>query len=150
MEVKSLRQELEEMGEAVIQTVGISMEPLLHARESTVLVRRAAGPYRKNDVVLYIRPDGRYVLHRLVQAGPEWLTQGDHQLCKEKISEDWIIGVMEGFHTRPDSPYRSVRSGSYRLYVLGLPLRRLWLRVRGCAGRIRRSMEENQDEVRKG
>lgn len=142
MEVKSLRQELEETGEAVIQTVGISMEPLLHARESTVLVRRATGSYRKNDVVLYIRPDGRYVLHRLVQAGPEWLTQGDHQLCTERVCEEWIIGVMEGYHPHPDSTFRSVHSTRYQMYVMTLPLLRLWLRIRGCVGRFRRRKKE--------
>ena len=40
MERKPLKQVLEENGEVVIRTVGTSMEPLLHANESTVLVRR--------------------------------------------------------------------------------------------------------------
>lgn len=142
MEVKSLQEVLEETGAAVIQTVGISMEPLLHARESTVLLRKKDGPCRKNDVVLYIRPDGGYALHRLVQSGPEWLVQGDHQLTAEKISEAWIIGVMEGYHPHPSSPFHSVHSTRYRIYVMALPLLRLWLRVKGYAGRFRRRKKE--------
>ena len=142
MEAKSLQEVLEENGAAVIQTVGISMEPLLHARESTVLLCKKDGPCRKNDVVLYIRPDGRYTLHRLVKAAPEWLVQGDHQLTAEKISEAWIIGVMEGYHPHPDSTFRSVHSTCYQMYVMTLPLRRLWLRIRGCAGRFRRRKKE--------
>ena len=143
MEVKSLQEELEENGAAVIQIVGISMEPLLHARESTVLLRKKDGPCRKRDVVLYIRPDGRYALHRLVQAGPEWLVQGDHQLRSERIREEWIVGVMEGYHAHPNSPFRSVHSASCQLYVMLLPLRRLWLRIRGSIGRFYPGKKEN-------
>lgn len=142
MEVKSLQEVLEETGAAVIQTVGISMEPLLHARESTVLLRKKDGPCRKNDVVLYIRPDGGYALHRLVQSGPEWLVQGDQQLSAEKISEAQIIGVMEGYHPHPSSPFHSVHSTRYQLYVMALPLRRLWLRIKGYAGRLRQRKKE--------
>ena len=144
MEVKSLQEVLEETGAAVIQTVGISMKPLLHARESTVLLRKKDGPCRKNDVVLYIRPDGRYTLHRLVKAGPEWLAQGDYQLSTENIREEWIIGVMEGYHPHPNSPFHSVHSTSYQMYVMILPLLRLWLRIKGC---IRRFSPRKKEET---
>lgn len=144
MEVKSLQEVLEETGAAVIQTVGISMEPLLHARESTVLLRKKDSPCRKNDVVLYIRPDGRYILHRLVKAGPEWLAQGDYQLSTENIREEWIIGVMEGYHPHPNSPFHSVHSTSYQMYVMMLPLLRLWLRIKGC---IRRFYPRKKEET---
>lgn len=144
MEVKSLREVLDENGAAVIQTVGVSMEPLLHARESTVLLHKKNGPCRKNDVVLYIRPDGGYTLHRLVKAGPEWLAQGDNQLSSEQISEAWIIGVMEGYHPHPNSPFRSVHSTGYQMYVMLLPLWRILLRIKGC---IRRFYTRKKEKV---
>lgn len=143
MEVKSLREVLEENGAAVIQTVGISMEPILHARESTVLLRKKHGACRINDVVLYIRPDGGYALHRLVKAGPDWQVQGDYQLRAERVSEEWIIGVMEGYHPHPRSRFHSVHGAGYQMYVKMLPLWRLWLRIRGCIGRLcQRKKEE--------
>ena len=144
MEVKPLRQALEDMGEAVIQTVGNSMEPLLFARESTVLVRRKTGACRKNDVVLYIRPDGGYALHRLVQTEPEWLALGDNQLCAEAIREEWVVGVMEGYHTHPDSPFCSIHSWKYQLYMQWLPLRRLGLRMKNLAARALRIMRSER------
>lgn len=147
MEVKPLQQVLEEMGEAVIHTVGNSMEPLLYARESTVLVRRKEVPCRKNDVVLYIRPNGGYALHRLVQTEPEYLAQGDNQLCREKISQAWVVGVMEGYHTHPDSPFCSVQSRKYKMYVQCLPVRRMWLRLKGLAARVVRVMRRDKHEV---
>lgn len=148
MEEKSLRQVLEETGAAVIQTVGISMKPMLRARESTVLVQKIDGPCRKNDVVLYIRPDGQYALHRLVQVGKRWLVQGDYQLTKEEIKKSWVIGVMAGYHRRLNSPYCSVHTARYQLYVKILPLLRLWLRLRGWAGKAVKGKKEKH-EVRK-
>ena len=144
MEVKPLRQVLEEMGEAVIHTVGNSMEPLLYAQESTVLVRKKTGACRKNDVVLYIRPNGSYALHRLVQTEPEWLALGDNQLCAEAIREEWVGGVMEGYHNHPESPFCSIHSWKYRCYAQWLPLRRLGLRLKNLAARALRRMRSER------
>lgn len=147
MEVKPLCRVLDEMGEAVIQTVGVSMQPLLFARESTVLVRKKHGLCKKNDVVLYLRPDGHYVLHRLVQAGPRWLVQGDYLPGREEINESWILGVMEGYHTHPDSPFCSVHSAKYKMYLMVLPLRRLWLRQRNRVTRYCQNRKDKKYEV---
>ena len=137
MEVKSLQQMLKERGEAIIRTAGISMEPLLHAGESTVLIQRKDRPCRKNDVALFIRPDGQYVLHRVIGLGKQLRMRGDHQLVCEWVDEECVIGLMVGFHARRNSKFCSIRSVRYAAYLLVLPVLRLHLRMRVFGGRVR-------------
>ena len=142
MERKPLKQVLEENGEVVIRTVGTSMEPLLHANESTVLVRRKNGPCRKGDVVLFLRPGGQYVLHRVVKAGKELRVQGDNLPWAERIPESCVIGVMAGYHPHPESVFRPVRGGVYKVYQLLLPVRRGCITLRAMVGRLCRKWKE--------
>ena len=142
LEVISLQQALEEHSEVVIRTAGTSMKPLLHAQQSTVLVRKADRPCRKNDVALYIRPDGRYVLHRVVKAGNPLLMRGDFQLSIESVNEESVIGLMVGFHVHPNSPFCSVKSLKYTAYLFCLPAIRLYLKLRALPGQLSRKWEE--------
>ena len=134
MERKSLKQVLTENAEAVIRIAGTSMEPLLHANESTVLVRKKSGPCKKNDVVLFIRPNGQYVLHRVVGLGNNLRVQGDNQPYAETICEESVIGVMAGYHPYRESEFCCVDSAAYIRYLRLLPLRRgaVSLRRRVC------------------
>lgn len=144
MEILSLRQMLEKSGEAVIRTLGTSMEPLLHEKESTVLVRKKTAPCQKNDVVLFIRPSGQYVLHRVIRPGSVLKVQGDHQPFGEEIPEESVIGVMEGYHAHQHSPFCSVNSFCYRWYLLLLPLRRGKVMLRARAGQVYRRWKERR------
>lgn len=47
---------------------GVSMEPLLHNRRSTVVIERLRGRLRPGDVALYKNSRDDYVLHRVVKA----------------------------------------------------------------------------------
>lgn len=134
VEIASLRQAMEEYGEAVIHTVGVSMEPLLHAQESTVLVKKKDRPCRKNDVALYIRPNGQYVLHRVISTGDRLLMQGDYQVAGEWIDEECVVGLMVGFHSRRKSRFCPIRSGRYAAYLMCLPMIRLYRRARIFGG----------------
>lgn len=144
METQSLRQVLADNGEAVIRTMGRSMEPLLYENESTVLLQRADGLCRKNDVILFLRPNGQYVLHRVVCTGEILLVQGDHQPFPESIRRDQVIGVMKGYHAHPDSPFCSVHSREYTRYLMLLPLRRGYITARARAGQLYRKWKERR------
>ena len=48
-------------------TVGDSMEPLLYNRSTHVFVKKVEGDLRRNDLPLYKRPSGQYVMHRVYQ-----------------------------------------------------------------------------------
>ena len=64
---RTIEQELALRGHGLFQTVGDSMEPLLHNRKSTVVIEIPKNMLKKYDVALYRRPGGEYVLHRVIK-----------------------------------------------------------------------------------
>lgn len=73
--------ELTESGLEVPLTVsGNSMSPfLIHERDS-VVIQKIQSPPQKGDILLFIRRDGRYILHRLVRIeGERYFFLGDAQ-----------------------------------------------------------------------
>ncbi|MCC8076282.1 MAG: ATP-binding cassette domain-containing protein [Clostridiales bacterium] len=88
--------ELESEGFLVIPIKGVSMQPLLYACSSHVLIRRLDGRPKKNDVVLYVRPDGTQVLHRVMGFdGDVCLIRGDNTFALERVPLSAVRGVME-------------------------------------------------------
>lgn len=81
-----------------IPVAGTSMTPFL-TPDDTVYVSRAA--VRRGDIVLFRRPDGRYVLHRLLKTGNGvCLVCGDAQQTPECISADCILARVEAVRRR--------------------------------------------------
>lgn len=141
MKHSTIEQELEEQGHSFFQTVGDSMEPLLHNRKSTVVIARAPEIVRKYDVALYRRPTGEYVLHRVVKVRKkDYLICGDNRVYIEKVPKGWIIGVMTGFYPDEGSHFVSCEDGKYQEYVRTLTGRYgiRWVKV--LPGRIRRKL----------
>jgi signal peptidase I len=63
-----------------VPVAGSSMVPFLHNGD-TVYLNPLDSPPKKGDVVLYTRPTGQYVLHRIVKVNPDgsFLMLGDAQ-----------------------------------------------------------------------
>ncbi|MDO4515524.1 MAG: S24/S26 family peptidase [Bacillota bacterium] len=89
-----IREVLASGGEFRLYPRGISMRPLLRQGRDSVSLRRLDSPIRKNDILFYQRPDGRFVLHRVRSVTPNGLTLwGDNQTRPEHgVSPDWVIG----------------------------------------------------------
>ncbi len=128
MKFTSILSELESEGYVIISVRGISMQPLLYTNRSQVLIRRLEKRPKKNDVVLYVRPDGEQVLHRIIGFdGDVCLIRGDNTFGLERVPLDQVKGVMETVwrHKREIQ----VSNFLYKLYVrfwnLIYPLR--WL-----------------------
>ena len=122
---RTIEQELALNGRVFIQTVGISMEPMLHNRKSTVVIGAKKGPLKKNDVVLFRRPTDEYVLHRVIKVlNGTYLIRGDNCIQEENVPEEWVIGVMEGYYEDEKDEYISCESIRYRKYLKVLKTRR--------------------------
>lgn len=133
----TIEEELERRGCGLFQTVGDSMEPLLHNRYTTVVIEKAPERLKKYDVALFRRPNGVYVLHRVVKVRKrDYLICGDNRTFRECVALEWIIGVMTGYFN--GDAYISCESQDYRQYLRTLELRRLWLWWRTLPGRVRR------------
>ena len=126
---------------------GRSMSPLLKDGVDKVILARCEDPkkLKKRDLPLYHRPDGRYVLHRIVKVTDSgfWMC-GDAQWTIEKeIPFENIDAVAVGF-IKGDKKISTDNIG-YRLYsffwVLARPLRGILLRV---WRKLRRGKNEKQ------
>lgn len=73
---------------------GVSMTPFLHPGD-TVFLNLPDRPYRAGDVVLFTRPNGSYVLHRIVKADvSHYLMLGDSQTRRETISANCVHAIV--------------------------------------------------------
>lgn len=119
---------------------GNSMLPLFrHKRDSVILSPCDPLSLKRGDVPLYRRPDGKFVLHRILRAkGDTYTLAGDAQHEPEVgLPKSCVLAVMTGF-TRKGKTV-SCRNVLYRLYstcwMLLRPVRPYLFRV---ASRLRR------------
>lgn len=96
---------------------GISMLPMLRQGIDSVVLSSVHGKLKKYDLPLYQRPDGQYVLHRIVGFGQNYtyVCIGDNQFQYEKgVRHRRVIAVVTGYYR--DEEYRSVKSFRYKCY----------------------------------
>lgn len=129
----TIEEELQKHGKHLDIVVGNSMQPLLRVRQDQVVLTKLEKPLKKYDVVLYKRPNGQYVLHRIVKIKKDhYIINGDNRYHLEIVPKDWVIALMEGFY-RCDK-YYTRNSLPYRLYITlwcrPLTIRRLLLYLR--------------------
>ena len=82
-----------QMGKDVpLNITGNSMAPFLRHDRDQVLLRTCTAPIRRGDILLYKRPNGQYILHRVVKVKRDhlWMA-GDAQHILEQVSPDWVI-----------------------------------------------------------
>jgi len=78
---------------------GNSMWPILKNRKQSVVVQKKTEKLKRFDVALYTRPDGGYVLHRVMeQTETGYIMCGDSQYSLEPVLEEKVIGYMSGFY----------------------------------------------------
>lgn len=109
--------QLREQGFYVSTTVGWSMWPMLRNRHDRVVVLPVGNArLRKYDLPLYRRPDGKYILHRIIGVKEgEYLIRGDNTYVKEHIPDSWILGYVSEFYRAG----RHIQTSSrvYRMYA---------------------------------
>lgn len=141
----TIEQELETHGRGYFQTVGDSMEPILHNRFSTVVIEKPDRPLKVNDVVLFRRPNGAYVLHRIVKVrDKDFLICGDNRIYREPVPKAWVLGLMNGYFNG-ETYVDCGTDRAYLAYVKGLQRKFFlrWLRALPgrAAGKLRRSLQ---------
>lgn len=123
---KTYREIIEEKGMFIGFPVGTSMWPMLRNRLDNIKLVKIDRPLKKNDVILYQRQNGQYVLHRIIKIKQDKYTLcGDNQWQKEEgITDDMIIAVMDGFYRK--DKYISCDKLSYKFYYRFWALLRPW------------------------
>lgn len=125
-----IRQLLAEGQQVRFTPHGTSMLPMLRDGKDSVTLVGVRGKLKKYDIPLYQRPQGGYVLHRVVGEDDQgYLLCGDHQTRPEHgVTDQQVLGVVCAF-TRKGKSY-TVTQPLYRLYavfwVAIRPLRRIF------------------------
>ena len=113
---KSIEEIIEENGRHWQTTVGDSMEPMLRDRKNIVEIVKPTRPLKRYDLPLYRRPNGKYVLHRILRVKKDhYIIYGDNRYYREKVPKEWVIGVMSSYYK--NNKFISEKSFKYRLYV---------------------------------
>lgn len=113
---------------------GISMLPMLRQGIDSVVLSPVPEKLHKYDLPLYLRPDGKYILHRVVKVGEDSYTCiGDNLFQYEyDIRHDCMLALVTSFY-RGEKEY-SVTDWRYRLYCriwhYTRPLRHFMRRVK--------------------
>lgn len=127
-------EELTRTGRFTYTCSGVSMLPLLRQHKDLFTIEKKQGRYEKFDVVLYKRPSGAYVLHRVVEVRKkDYVILGDNCINKEYgIREEDILGIMTSF-VRNGKEYPVSHKG-YRLYAVVwyflYPLRKILMKYK--------------------
>lgn len=80
-----------------VTVAGTSMTPFLDPGD-TVLLDLPDRPIERGDVILFTRPDGQYVLHRVVGFFPDGALEllGDAQQRSEPVPPDRVKAIVTG------------------------------------------------------
>lgn len=136
-----IREILDAGGKARLSVTGTSMFPFLRERTDSVELQKVYYPQiRRGDIVLFLRPCGEYVLHRVVRAGPSsFYVMGDNQ--------QWLEGPL--FPTQLIAAAAAVWRGETRIDCRRFHWRFLswlWLLVIPFRGIIKRVLYRMERE----
>lgn len=126
-------------GEFVMKTHGTSMLPLLSdGNDSVVLASKAH--FEVGDVVFYKRPNGQYVLHRIVgKRADGFVMRGDNQIINEYgITSEHIIAVMRAFIR--NAKRTDVNDEDYKKYVSSLKFKYRKKKIKAYITRIKKKL----------
>ena len=147
---KSIETVVAERGFHAFKPKGMSMFPLLREGYDVYIVK-ADLPLKKYDVPVYRRPDGTYVMHRVLDIDEcGYVCCGDNQWVLEHgVTDEMIVGVLDSWYKGDKK--RTVRDSSYLRYTrfwcrslrrrrFILALIRRYYGVRGFAGAVFRKL----------
>ena len=123
-------------GEFRLYPRGTSMLPMIRQGEDSVVLC-SLGDVSVNDVVLYKRDDGSFVLHRVVKIkGDEYIMCGDNQFELEYgITRSHLLANLSCFY-RGDTKV-TLDSPDYKKYLKTLPRVRRRRKIRSTLSKIK-------------
>lgn len=143
VEYTDIRTELSKGRFVIISTSGVSMQPLLYGKgkkkTTQALVEPITEPLKEGDLPLFVRQDGKYVIHRLIKVYKDscgnavlYRTRGDNCMTCERITPDNMLGIVTEIY-RKGRTIKPTDSG-YRIYIklwnIIFPLRYVWYKIR--------------------
>lgn len=127
-----IREQLETGRSVRLSPRGTSMLPLLRQETDSVVLSPLPERLKKYDILLYQREEGKYILHRIIEAGETYVCMGDNQFMREPgVTDEQAIAVVTAVY-RGERKH-SVTEPAYRIYCVfwhySRPLRYFYRRV---------------------
>ncbi len=141
----SILTQLREGRSVTFFTVGVSMRPLLKERETHVVIKPLKTA-KVGDILLYVRPNGKRVLHRLIRIHEDFYEmRGDNTYSLERIGKDQAVGIAVTIWR--NGRYIDVETNrNYKRYVKFwqaiYPLRYVLWRLRRICGSVLRRIRK--------
>ncbi len=137
---KKIEDIISERGFYITKPKGTSMFPMIKPDSGGVCIVKTDS-VSKNDVILYKRKDGKYVLHRVLYIKDDgYVCCGDNQWSLEyNVTDDMVIGKLDSWYVGEKK--RTVRDKDYLRYVKlwckSLKLRRFMLFIISLKWRVK-------------
>lgn len=114
---KTVAEVIREKGYCLLDPKGTSMYPLLRDDCGKVFIVAPEKPLKKYDIALYVRADGSYILHRVMDVTPDgYVMCGDNQWRLEYgVTHDMVIGRLDSWYK--GKKRRSVTDKGYLRYT---------------------------------
>ena len=100
---------------------GVSMRPMLNTGD-LVTIEKLNRQLKKGDIVLYKRPNGQFILHRVRRIKNKkgmFYSVGDHQFRVEKnVDMNSIIGILTSYKKKGKDKEYNLKSVRYKIYKL--------------------------------
>lgn len=112
---------------------GTSMLPMLRQGKDSVVLSAVTEQLKKYDLPLFRMDNGKYVLHRIIQASDTYTCRGDHLYrTEDNIRHDQMLAVVTGFsrNGRMHSTDSLVYKFYCRVWVGTYPIRWFFYRVK--------------------
>lgn len=111
-----MSEQLEAGGSVCFGPKGISMLPMLRQGIDSVVLKKAPKKLNKYDLPLYRRPDGHFVLHRVIGIKKDgYAMRGDNQIITEHgVQHDWVLAIVMGFYRGKE--YVDIENSDYQRY----------------------------------
>lgn len=126
-----LREKLADGHSVRFSPMGVSMLPMLRQGRDSVVLSPVPERLKKYDLPLYRRDDGKYVLHRIVEAGETYTCVGDNQFALERgLRHDQMIACVTAFNRggRDISTENPLYRAYCAIWHCSRPWRRFWRR----------------------
>ncbi len=114
----TIEEQLRQDGFVLTLSVGVSMKPMLTQQTEQLLIEKLTAEPKENDVVLFRRSTGQYVLHRVIRRTKvHYRIRGDNCCRTEKVHPQQIIGILKGFY-KGDKFINCETDKGYKAYVI--------------------------------
>lgn len=109
-------EQLKKYGSYLSVPKGISMRPMIRGGRDAVLIKKLTKAPRRYDLVMYVRPDMKGVIHRVIRReNGIYVICGDNCWQYEYVKPQQIKGIVTEFCHR--GKWYNVDNKLYQLYV---------------------------------